>query len=1065
MLLKASRSGYRSGPSPRLTLRTLQSAALAGVLAGTITHAPTGLSQPASREPAPDANAADAELRSASVNDPFSDPLLDLNLTLTALRVTVWPEGNAQMLLLEDDVRFELGVHGFTADAAVVRIETETTDAGPVRHIAATFENARPTPGSGPLAARGPRLLVTTATRGAVRLERPGTVRPADQAPDHPLIAPARARLVEHRRIAAAPGLDLPAATRDASGLPAPIAARRARQRARLAAEAARPDAEVAAADNPDATGAPDATTATDTATATQNPDPTDGSGILPTRGVVAYTMDRWSVRPGDDETAITLAGDVRLVFEDQTQDRVVTLRADKVVLFLRGEDGPPPNLLPGVGATTPDAPATGGLQADQIAGVYLEDHAQISDGDYTVRAPRVYYDLARRRATLLDATFSTYDRENRLPLYLRAEEIRQSSAADFAARNATLSTSAFAIPHFSIGADELALRRYAKDGESETEATGTFFTAKGTRLKSGGRSFFYWPYLAAHGLDTPLRRVGLDFSANNGVELTTRWDLNALLGRPRPEGTNWEGDLDIRGDHGLALGTRGNYRTESALGDFRGYLLVNDDGDDDVAGRTIPHDSDIRGHVVARHRQPVGRGYRLSIEGAFASDPSYLETFFPDETYAAKEYETSAHLQKQEGSTALDVLAKTRLSDFVEQQSLLQSDGFTVERFPEATHRVIGGSLFDGRVTWFSEARAGQLRLRPSEDSPIDRDFTDADSLTLFGIPSATSFEERASALNLPTNTVRRFDLRQEVSLPLKGGPADAWNLTPYAVGRITAYDDDFAEFNGGNDDQVRLRGEVGVRVGTLFSKTMPAVRSELLDLHGLRHIVEPQATLFAAGSNLDREDLPFFDREVEDLAEGAGLRLGLTQTWQTKRGATDRQRTVDWLTLRTDLILRSEGDAETPIPRFDDFRPEFAVGGDHLYTELLWMVTDTLGVAGELTYSFDTDRAAQWRLGASLEHSPRLTTELGYEEIDVFNSRLLRLGADYILTRKYRIGISQTFDLGDTRNRNLAVRLDRRIPQWTLRLQADVNQLDDEQRIGITLIPNGTSRDPRVF
>jgi len=160
--------------------------------------------------------------------------------------VTVWNDGAAQVLLLENDARFVLGARGFTADAAVVRIETQATDTGPVRHVAAFFENARPLAGTGPIVAAGPQLLVTASTDGSVRLDRPGTLHRADAAPDHPLIAPARARLAAQRAAAARPGLVPAVDPDDPGGLPAAVAARRATRRARLAREAATPRSEAA---------------------------------------------------------------------------------------------------------------------------------------------------------------------------------------------------------------------------------------------------------------------------------------------------------------------------------------------------------------------------------------------------------------------------------------------------------------------------------------------------------------------------------------------------------------------------------------------------------------------------------------------------------------------------------------------------------------------------------------------------------------------------------------------------------------------------------------------------
>ena len=162
---------------------------------------------------------------------------------------------------------------------------------------------------------------------------------------------------------------------------------------------------------------------------------------------------------------------------------------------------------------------------------------------------------------------------------------------------------------------------------------------------------------------------------------------------------------------------------------------------------------------------------------------------------------------------------------------------------------------------------------------------------------------------------------------------------------------------------------------------------------------------------------------------------------------------------------MLRDTGDPLGALPRFDDFRPEFATGGDHIYSELRWLATDTLGLTGELTHDLETNRIAQWRTGVTLEHTPRFSSQLSYYDFDLFNSRLLLAGLDYTLSRKYRINAQQTFDLGDNGTQTLSLSLDRRLPQWTLRLSTSFNELDDEQRIGFTFIPHGGSRDPRVF
>lgn len=1007
----------------------------------------------------------------AQLDAPFGDPLVDFDAEMTALRVTSWQDGAARMLLLEDDARFRVGAYGFKGSVIVVRIEPQDTDAGRVWHLAAYFRDARALPGTGSIRPQlgankdrdlknvepaagdssggkpanrsgdaiesggisggdsgGGGLLVTASTSGAVRLSEPGQLIRAEAAPGEAIVNEALRRIVDRRATVAGPGLRVP----EPEGITPQQLIRKQRRRAEIAQEQRKlyelPVGEALA----------DAIIEDPAINTAER----DDRSILPARGAVVYSMDSWSAKFDDDQTTVSLLGDVRLVFEDYTDGRVVTLRAQRVVLFIDSQRDDVEKNISGGGGT---------LDAGGLAGVYLEENAIISDGSYTVRAPRVYYDLARDRATLLDAVFYTYDASRQVPLYMRAQAVRQSSASEFVAENATLSTSEFAVPHFSIGAGELKVSQFATANGTD----GQYIEARDTTLNVGETPVFAWPYLAGYGRQTPLRRLDVGFSSDNGPVIETTWDLFAMLGKPTPDNLDARAQIDYLGDHGLGLGVDGEYETRDKFGTFEGYFLADDSGEDEVGGRTVDQRDEQRGTVLTRNRAFLPNNFELSVEGAYVSDPTFLEEFNEGRAASGKPYETSGYLKWQRGDAAFDVLATTNLSGFVEQLDALQSAGYSVERYPELTGRVIGGELLGGQLTWYSQNSFSQLRILAGDDAPEDRGFNDAESQQFFGINADVSFRDRANALGLPTESVRRFDTRQELALPLASGPVD---ITPYVVGRVTAYDEDFSDFNGGNDDKARFWGETGVRLSTQLSKTDGDVNSALLDLNGMRHIIEPNFTFFLSGSTLDSDDLPVYDRDVEDLAEGAGAKFGFTNTWQTRRGGPGRQRTVDWLTLRTDLILRSDdADVETPIARFYDYRPEYSAGGDHFYTELLWMVTDTLGVAGELTHSLESDRVAQWRLGATLDHTPRLSSFLNYEEIDVLDSQLLTYGFGYRLTTKYRVGFIQTLDFSENDSQQIDLVVDRQLPRWTLRVKVGFDAIDDEQRISISLIPDG--------
>ncbi len=442
-----------------------------------------------------------------------------------------------------------------------------------------------------------------------------------------------------------------------------------------------------------------------------------------------------------------------------------------------------------------------------------------------------------------------------------------------------------------------------------------------------------------------------------------------------------------------------------------------------------------------------------MQLETAYISDPTFLDEFFPREAAEARPYETSLYLKKQVEDWQLDFLAKTDLNDFTPQLTQLQTPGYQVEKMPELGYYRIGSNLWDNRLTWYSENRLSRVRAQFGDETPADRGFTQRESLELFGFDRNTSFEDHADSIGFPQDWRNRFDSRQEIDAPLEVG---AFNVTPYAVGRFTAYDDDFQSYNG-ESDQMRLWGAVGTRLSTQLHRTYN-VDSELLNLRGLRHVVEPHADVFLMASTFNSDKLPVYDQEVEGINEGAGLRWGMTNTLQTQRGGPGRWRTVDWIMLDTGVVLRSDDSpTEDEIGHFYSYRPEYSLGGDHFYSRLLWMVSDTFGVTGDLTYNLERDHTAQWRIGGVIDHTPRLRTFLNYTEIDLLDSRLLTYGFTYKLTTKYTVGFAQRLDFGANDSRELRVTLDRRLPRWRLRLFASIDQVDNEQLIGITLIPEG--------
>lgn len=1050
---------------------------------------------------------------------PLADPVIDSQVELKSRRATSWTDGSAKILYLEGEFSLAVGTYGFRGERAVVRMDREEKPGKVIRHISIYIDDAKPLRGRGPVTAQSPRLLVTVSTTGAVDLvtdllrketvagdafitEAGGRFReylakisqPTRDVPEGaPIMTPEmiarrdamRAQIaVDSRRnteaslaarnanrgtqggppgaapatqpsIAAAPSdaTTQPAATQPGMTAIAPDSATPTTQPV-ATGDAPRPIAPVVAATTRPSSSAPGSAPTAKVIAPSSSEGPRSGAAtpdrIFAEKGVVIFGTDRVAFQQGNQgENVLMLMGNVRILYKSYDGSPDATLTASNAVIFLSGGD-----------PLAQAADRQAGVR--DIKGIYLEDNVVATYDQYTVRAPRVYYDLTHNRAIVLDAVMFGYDVQRKIPIYIRAEKMRQESATTWSAQNAALTNSEFGLPHFSIAARTLTFKQEKREDGSMAGP----FTAKGITPKWGRTPMFYWPYLAGDAnQNIPLRKATFGYSSQDGANIQTTWDLFALAGNPKPSGVDLTGDLDYRGRHGVGLGVNLDYDRPRQFGLFDAYFLPYDTGTDEIGGRQdVGHDGDARGFTLWRHRQILPQNWDVSLEFAYVSDETFLEEFFRQQADTSKTYETSVYLKKQEEDWAFTFLGKYDINEFVTQTPALQAPGYNVDKLPELGYYRVATSLWDDRLTYYTENRLGLMRLRPGEDSPGDRGFSESQSQLLFGIPRTTTFEDAFDDAGLPSDYVSRFDSRHEFQAPLKAGPID---LVPYLTGRFTGYDDDFGDYSD-EAEQMRLWGAAGVRLGTSFSNAFSNIENRTLDLHRLRHIIEPTADLFMAASSVDPESYPVYDPDVEGINEGGGARLGVRNTLQTQRGGPGRWRNVDWLVVNTDLILRSDDvDDERSIARFISYRPEYSLGGDHFHADVMWLVTDSLAVVGEVIQNLEDHFLAQWRAGIQLQHSPELATFVDYTEIEDLDERLLTYGFSYQLSRKYAVRFSQTLDFSESESRSLNVGVTRKLPRWTMMVFSSYDQIDDETTFGVVLFPDGlvNVRPPQLF
>jgi hypothetical protein len=286
---------------------------------------------------------------------------------------------------------------------------------------------------------------------------------------------------------------------------------------------------------------------------------------------------------------------------------------------------------------------------------------------------------------------------------------------------------------------------------------------------------------------------------------------------------------------------------------------------------------------------------------------------------------------------------------------------------------------------------------------------------------------------------------------MPLAIGPL---NVMPFAVGRFTAYSDDFESFNG-TTDKSRAFGAVGVRTQTQIQRVDNSVESRLFDLHRMRHVIEPRLVAwYGAANDLDLGDLPVYDQAVESIGGGAVIEAAVRNVWQTQRGGPGRWRSVDVLTVDASYVHNSDDvNVRSPTPQFFAYRPEYSQFGEHVHGSVIWLLSDHFSVAGEATYDVDKDVVARGSIGTEMRHSPLLSTFVEYRFIEIDDTQLLEIGWDYRLTPKYRVAVRPQWDFEADDFRAVRLLVTRRFPDFELTFEVRRDEIEDETTIGASL------------
>lgn len=735
--------------------------------------------------------------------------------------------------------------------------------------------------------------------------------------------------------------------------------------------------------------------------------------------------------RSGDTEI-ITWIGRVYILWQQQTEGtgspKQIELQADTLVAWRRAVDANQAS----IGSTS--------TQFQGVSEVYVSGDVLLREGQRTIRATELYYDLVNKRGMARDAVLRTFEPTRDIPVYVRAKELRQLGDTRFEGEDVSLTTSEFHTPQISARAAKVSVIDTIRDAEGEGGDNDFTAKMKDVRIKSYNTTLLRLPGMQSNLLSpaVPLKSVHVGHDSAFGTSVETQWYLGRVLGLREPEGTDGTLYLDYYDKRGPGAGVGIEYEREDYFGRVLGYA-VEDHGEDRL-GRTrknVDVPEDTRGRFALQHRQYLPDDWQLTAEVAYLSDRNFLEQYYRQEFYAAKEPETLLHLKRIEDNRALAFLGKMRINEFQDE----------MEEMPSAEYHWTGQSFLDDWFVFFSDTQASRLRYR-------------------FG-------EGRSGE---PDNYFAFTETRNEVDMPLRLGSS---KVVPFAAGTF-AYDDG-AGFQKELDepafetkDAVGI-GEAGVRASAdPFWRVYPDVESELWDLHGLRHSIRPGVTAVSYAA-------------TDEVAEQRDtLDLGIYQKWQTKRGPLGNRRVVDWLDVDVDFVwVTNSGDENAgpnqmlwndpfiplvnrtgnQVPPFDR-RSTDLFGPQRNYTSAAttWRVSETFSVLGDVYLDMQTAEVKQADVGFSRLCWPNLSYFIGTRYLrDIDNglgqhgSNAVTFALTYVLDPRYTMVFAQQYDFDYGASIRSDLTLIRKYHRVNFAVTLSADESLDEERIVFSLWPEG--------
>ncbi|MDP7069742.1 MAG: LPS assembly protein LptD [Phycisphaerales bacterium] len=770
----------------------------------------------------------------------------------------------------------------------------------------------------------------------------------------------------------------------------------------------------------------------------------------------IAFSANHVTVDAGEIESTILIDGNVVVHYRPANRnDELGALRlsAERAVIYA---------------SPTRLTEAAGTMSAEDVRGIYLEGAvvAESDREDYVVRAQRMYYDFVTDRAVMLDAVLRTYDRERRVPVFARADELRQLATDQWSGSGVQLSASSFATPTLSIGAATATIRQIPgtiQDDGTRTE-TKIEVTGEHNTLRAGGVPFFYWPYFKGYADRMPLAGQSTSFENYKGVGIEFKWDLPALLGLdPLPEDRLL---LETSGysKRGPALGLNWQWNRPGERGGLSMWGIHDDTSKDErlSTGLTEQVPKTWRGYMLFEDIVNLGNNWKLQAQASWISDAVFMNSWQKTNFRERREYETSLYLSKDEGNASLSALIDYSLNDFISNSWLLASQGFQLDEFPKATYRRFGDDLFEtltysGDIS-FSRFRAIIPKGTASENGINVNAYRGPGVVFNPNDDIATALAQRG----IGDGWFTRINSMHHVTMPLTYG---AFQVTPFASAQLQGFIQNDTTVPG-EDSDMRGIGGVGLHATTTLQRVYNGVDNDTLGLHRLRVLFDPWVRTWISAANFDPLDVPDYDPLVDATARGGAMQFGLRNRIQTQRGGAGRWYDADWLTTSVAATFStSDATRRWYTPRWNEANPLWSSFGNFVEGSLDFRPAEAITLVGEGTWDLDLDGFTRYAIGLDFDHSPRMSTGVSYRYFEVPDDyadafpnnlpnalgELLELAVNYELSKSYKASLTPQYNFSEDDFQSVTGRLTRVLPDFDLTFYVNYDQIEDETSAGL--------------